>query len=80
MYNYIGDIMEKLAKIRKSKGYSYQAMAQKLNISKTFYWQLENNKRRLSYDLAVKIARVFELKPDDLFYQSFKHLETKKQI
>lgn len=61
--------MYKLKEIRKQNKYSYQDMADKLNISKTFYWQIENNQRRLSYDMAIKIASVFNMKPDDIFYK-----------
>lgn len=64
--------MEKLKKLRKEKNYALNDMAKLLNISKTFYWQLESEKRRLSYDMAIKIADIFSLKPDDLFYDVFK--------
>jgi len=47
-------------------------MANKLNISKSFYWQLENYQRRLAYDTAVEIADIFDSKPDDVFYEDFK--------
>ena len=30
---------------------------------------IENSNRRLTYDMAIKIAEVFHLKPDDLFYE-----------
>ena len=46
-------------------------MAQELNISKTYYWQLEHNQRRISYEMAFKIAKIFRKKPDDIFYQEF---------
>jgi putative transcriptional regulator len=62
----------KLKKLRESKNFTYQQMADKLKISKAFYWQLERNKRRLSYDLAIKIAAIFGLKPDDIFYEVIK--------
>lgn len=65
--------MDSLKSIRQSRGYSCQAMANRLNISKSFYWQIEHNQRRLSYDLALKIAEIFELKPDDIFYDEFKN-------
>jgi len=42
-------------------------MAQSLNMSASYYWQLENKKRRLFYDTAIKIAKVLGKKPDDLF-------------
>ena len=59
----------KLKKMREKKHLSYEDMAQKLSISKCFYWQLENKKRRLYYDMARKIASIFHLKPDDLFFE-----------
>ncbi len=64
--------MEELKKIRIRNKYSFNYMAQELNISKTYYWQLEHNQRRISYEMAFRIARVFEKKPDDIFYQNFK--------
>ena len=51
-------------------------MADKLGISKAFYCQIENGVRRLSYDMAVRIAQVFNLKPDTIFLTD--HIEYKK--
>ena len=67
--------MNELKNVRVKNGISMQQMADILKISKTFYWQLENRKRRLSYDMAVRIADIFSLKPDDLFYDEFKNKE-----
>ncbi len=64
--------MNKLKELRKSKKLTHQMMADHLNISKPFYWQLENGKRRLSYNMAVKIANILETTPDNIFYQEFK--------
>ena len=61
--------MNKLRELRMLHNYSYSDMATFCSISKTYYWQIENKKRRLSYDLAVKIAKIFNLKPDDIFYE-----------
>lgn len=61
--------MEKLKKLRVKHHYSCNDMANILDISKTFYWQIENKKRRLSYDMAKNIAAIFGLKPDDIFYK-----------
>ncbi len=61
---------QKLKNIRLKQGLSYDDMAEKLGISKCFYWQIEHKKRRLYYDMALKIADVFHLKPDDLFYEN----------
>ena len=64
--------MEKLKKIRIKNELTCANMAKKLGISKPFYWQIENGKRNLSYKMAIKIAKVFKMKPDDIFYKDFK--------
>ncbi len=70
--------MSKLFELRKACNFSYQQMANKLNISKTFYWQIENEQRRLSYDMAYRIAQIFNLKPDEIFFEEYKkRLEAK---
>lgn len=61
--------MKTLKEKRLLNQYSYQDMANLLHISKTYYWQIENNKRRLSYSMALKIAQIFDTTPDILFYQ-----------
>lgn len=63
-----------LKELRLKKGYTTQDMANILKISKPFYWQLENMNRRLSYDMAIKIACIFNTKPDKVFYNDYKHL------
>jgi putative transcriptional regulator len=57
-----------LKNLRIVNNLSYKEMAEKLNISKTYYWQIENGQRRLIYELAKKIAHIFSKKPDDIFY------------
>ena len=46
-------------------------MAELLGISKSYYCQIEQKKRRLYYEMAKKIAFIFDLKPDDLFYEEY---------
>lgn len=65
-------MLNKLFRKRTQVGYSTMHISRNLGISKTFYWQIEKNQRRLSYDMAVKIAKIFKLKPDDIFYDDFK--------
>ena len=60
---------QKLRKLRLKKNLSYKDMANILNISQCYYWQIENKKRNLYYDLAIKIANYFDLKPDAIFYE-----------
>ena len=62
-------MLNKLKERRESLGLSYKDMAEKLEISKTFYWQLENQKRNLSYKMTIKIANILKTKPDVIFYE-----------
>ncbi|MCM1371042.1 MAG: helix-turn-helix domain-containing protein [Clostridium sp.] len=63
--------MEQLKKLRIGKKYSYQDMANFLGVSRSYYWQIENEKRRLTYKNAILISKIFSLKPDDVFYKDF---------
>lgn len=58
----------KLKKIRIKNNMTLVEVANRVGISKAFYCQLENGKRRLLYETAIKIAMVFNVKPDYLFY------------
>lgn len=69
------EIMVELKNRRKKKNLTCKDMAEQLKISKPFYWQLENKKRRMSYEMAVKIADILGTKPDKLFYDEFKNKE-----
>ena len=40
-----------------------------LKISAFYYFKIENGKRKLDYKMAVKIASIFNLTPDDIFYK-----------
>ena len=64
--------MNNLKNIRMANNLTYQNMADLLKISKSFYWQIENNSRKLSYEMAVKIAKVFKTTPDKIFYEEYK--------
>ena len=61
-----------LKKLRKRNNLTSKDMSDKLGISKAFYSQLENRTRRLSYDMAVKISKIFNSKPDKIFYEDSK--------
>ena len=63
-----GDVMKKLKLMRLKYKLNYQKMANLVGISRPFYWQIENDDRRLSYEMAVKIARVFHTTTDEIFY------------
>lgn len=59
---------DELKKIRKEKGLTIDAISKKLHITASYYWKLENKRRRLFYDTAMQIAFLLDKKPDDLFY------------
>lgn len=57
----------KLKEMRINSGFTYQHVANEVGISKEYYWMIENGKRRLTYENAVKIAKVFKSSPDYIF-------------
>lgn len=59
--------LDKLKEIRKKESLTYQEVANQVGISKEYYWMIENGKRRLTYELAVKISNVFKSSPDYIF-------------
>lgn len=68
-----------LKSIMKDNKYTYEYIANALGYSKPFIWQIINNKRGLSYKNALLIARAFNMKPDELFYDSYIDNEDIKQ-
>jgi putative transcriptional regulator len=58
---------EKLFETRKQQKMTLQQVADRIGVSKPYYWQIENGERGLSYGLAIKISSVFDSKPDDIF-------------
>lgn len=59
----------KLREMRLKNKYTTQVMANKIGISKSFYSQIETGSRRLTYNMAIRIADVFKRKPDLIFYE-----------
>jgi putative transcriptional regulator len=64
--------MKNLREIRINNNLTVVEITKWIGISPTYYWQIENKKRRLYYELAVKIAQVFNKKPDEIFYEDLK--------
>lgn len=65
--------MEKLKTLRIKHNLSYAQFAKELGISKTYYWQIENKTRGLSYIMAIKIADILKTTPDEIFYDELKN-------
>lgn len=64
--------MKNLKELRLKIGLTVNEIAKLIGISPTYYWQIENRQRRLYYELAIKIAKVFNKKPDEIFYEEYK--------
>ena len=64
---------KKLKELRMKNHYTTRDMGEKLKISSAFYSQIENERRNLTYEMAVKIAKVFKMKTDKLFYDEYKN-------
>ncbi|MGX9931995.1 helix-turn-helix transcriptional regulator [Virgibacillus salarius] len=62
--------LEKLKEIRTKEGLTCKQVADRIGVSKEYYWMIENGKRRLAYEHAVKIAKVFKSSPDYIFLDS----------
>ncbi len=58
----------KLINYRKENNIKMGQMAKKLNISDTFYLLMEKGNRKINYEMAVKIAKVLNTKPDALLF------------
>lgn len=63
-------MLDHLKNVRETAKMTTAEVAKSAGISKGYYSMIENGKRGLSYEMAVKIASVFEMKPDDIFLQS----------
>lgn len=57
-----------LKQLRKENNLTIYDMANKLNISAVQYYFIESKKRILYYDMAIKISRIFNMRPDQIFY------------
>ena len=65
------EVLVNLKMKREEMKYSFLDMSRMLGVSKTYYWQIENRQRRLTYDMAKKISKILKTKPDNLFYNEF---------
>lgn len=62
--------LDKLMKMQNESNMTYQEVADQVGITKEYYWMIANGKRKLSYPIAVKIAKVFKSSPDYIFLES----------
>lgn len=65
-------MLKELKRLRKERNLTTRQMGYLLGVSGSYYSQIENEKRNLSYRNALRIARIFRLKPDLIFYDDIK--------
>ena len=61
------NIITSLKSIRESYGMTQQELAERIGVRRETILHLENNRYNPSLEMALKIARVFDLKIEDLF-------------
>ena len=66
----IGDSLKKL---RESKGYTQQQMADLIHAHRSGYSKMENNQQEVPVDCLVQIAKNFGISVDDVIYFDEKH-------
>ena len=63
----IKKILDKIAKRRKKKGYSYENMAEDLGLTPSGYRKIEKGETKLSVERMLQIATVLDLSVSKLF-------------
>ena len=62
----VGEIRERIKRIRLEKGYSQDYMADMLNISQNAYHKLERGHSRINLQKFIEIARILEIETSEL--------------
>ena len=70
--------LNRLRDERKKKKLNTTEVALYLGISQSMYSYIEIGRERLTYDIAVKLSKLFNLSPDELFYDDFKQFFTEE--
>lgn len=69
-----------ITSLRKEKGFSQAEIAEKLNISRTSYIDVEKGKKELSVSELEKLASIFGLSIEQILSGSFSNYEKYKQM
>lgn len=60
--------LEKFRTLRKEKGMNLEEVARKLRVSKAYVSMIETGKRSLDYEMAIQMAQIFHIRPDEIFF------------
>ncbi|MED2837525.1 helix-turn-helix domain-containing protein [Bacillus wiedmannii] len=61
--------MNLLAQTRKNIGMSQEKLAKEVKISRQYLLEIENEKKQPSVIIAIKIAKVLNIKVEDIFFE-----------
>ena len=68
-------VAEKIKRLRKSKGLSQGAVAEKLHISQSAYARIENGESNSWANHLEKLGEIFEVKPENFLKDDLNNLE-----
>lgn len=71
-------MVNRLKKLRTDRGWSQAHLAERLGIHRTGYVRIERGSRLPKIDLVLDLARIFEVKVEDIFIK--KDTEEKTEI
>lgn len=60
--------LSKFRFLRKEKGLNLEDIARELNVSKAYVSMIETGKRSLDYEMAIQMAKIFDIRPDEIFF------------
>ena len=63
----VSNLITSLMSTREARGMTQQELAERIGVRRETILHLENNRYNPSLEMALKIARVFDLKIEDLF-------------
>lgn len=61
--------LEKFRALRKEKGLNLEYIANQLHVSRAYISMIETGRRSLDYEMAIHMANIFHVRPDDLFLE-----------
>ncbi len=69
------NVAEKIKRLRKSKGFSQDDMAEKLHISQSAYARIESGESSSWIHYVEKLSEIFEIKPENFLTDETNNLE-----
>ena len=73
-------IGNKIKEIRKEKGYTQKKLALAIGVTPRYICDIETNRTQASYDILIKICKVFQITPNELFEEYIVIKNKKKDL